>query len=289
MERARNVTAFDWAGDPERWGGFSEVTATSNISGLAPVAGQQILRAQTRDLITVAWDLLATWEIEGLTAADLGALSLEMSLGSGQATSKVNWQLATFLRGEATTSQSGGARALGLSPDGLPPSIPWTMTAVIPTGSVGPIPFVPGVFPGFAFESRTVSVGAEVGVATRLDNLYIRDSSTTIIWGVIGLASEFPQLMSGPQEWLGAPSDTPVVTIANPPGAGEQVVVTLNGALVQTGRRGVAITSSPIVACAINARPVLMIGNTVAPHPVTAKVIAHCAPRSWVPNVSKVL
>jgi hypothetical protein len=52
-----------------------------------------------------------------------------------------------------------------------------------------------------------------------------------------------------------------------------------------TGYEGVAISGSPIVAIALNARALLSIKHSggAADHPVTLTVNAQCCPRSWVP------
>jgi len=181
FERARNVhLQTRWAGDPERWGGSSKVSGLS-IGGIGnpqtTAYGPQILRAQCSELIAVGWDIVATWTLEGVdTVHDKGVLALEVTVGTGQATSTLWWELASIVIGVPPTTQNAGAVTLGWFP--APPSA----------------------------------------------------------------ATIFP---------------------------------------------GVAVSAQPIIATALNVRPVLRIGHATAigavDHTVTAHVLAHCAPRSWVP------
>jgi len=115
FDRGRNARIFSWAGDPERWGGTAAVVATSNGTR---TFGGQILRAQTQDLVACGWDLVATWTMEGLDPTDAGSLDLEVSIGTGQATSTLLWRLAAIVAG-APTTQNAGALHLGWDP--LPP------------------------------------------------------------------------------------------------------------------------------------------------------------------------
>jgi hypothetical protein len=114
FERARNVDLKTrWAGDPERWGGTSELagTVTQNSQQLA---GTQCLRANTRDLVAISWDIFCTWTIEGIVVADdQFDLFLEVSLGTGQTTSQALWVLSTKAIGGVPTLQNAGAVTLG--------------------------------------------------------------------------------------------------------------------------------------------------------------------------------
>jgi len=177
MDRAKNLDRLRWAGDPERTGGKSRVLARAVRAPADPAFGEQVLRVQMADLRAVAWDLFVTYTLVGLSGDDDGLLALDLTIGTGQATSRAWWLLAAITAGTAIT-QSPQAAALGWLPPG--------------TASLSILPLV--------------------------------------------------------------------------------------------GSTGVAISGQPIVACALSARPVLIVSRVLGvDHNVGADVLAHCAPRAWVP------
>src|SRR5260221_5514473 len=122
FERARNTARFKWAGDPDQWGGRATFSANGPPSTPVDTYGTQVLRAQTEDLVSLAWDLVATWSVDGLVAGDVGFLALEMTVGTGQATSLLYLLLASIENG-ALVGQNAGAKLLGFeaSPNGALP------------------------------------------------------------------------------------------------------------------------------------------------------------------------
>lgn len=285
MERARNTDRLRWAGDPERWGGQTVLEAVSAAAPLIGAAdGQQILRAQTRDLIAIAWDLFATFEFtEGLTADDTGELAIALDIGTGQASSRVFWHLATIERGQVRAATPTAA-ALGWSSGPEIDQLPYTAFASIPAGSAGPVALAPGVPPGYRLHATNISVAPILNAGTRVGALYLSDSTQAIVGAAIGLTSD-AFITAAPLDWYAPPSDTPTVQcFPGFPGLGEQIDVAVLGHLEKVGATGVAVSKDPIVACSINARPTLRVAHGGgADHRVRCRVIAHCSPRSWVP------
>jgi len=117
FERARNADLLTrWAGDPERWGGTSDLVMTVTAAGVQK-SGTQCLRSQTRDLIAISWDLFASWKIEGVDqAGDSFDLFLDFSIGTGQASSRALWKMATKAAGAPPVTQNAQALALGWEP-----------------------------------------------------------------------------------------------------------------------------------------------------------------------------
>lgn len=114
--RARNMSALPWVGDPERWGGSD--TKSYDLSPAAPIiqaAEKTLFRAQTTDLISVGWDLVAIVDIVGFdTNVDTLQAALEVTLGVGQATAQMAWDLGTL--SPAGNTPNPQAVALGWAP-----------------------------------------------------------------------------------------------------------------------------------------------------------------------------
>lgn len=115
--RARNMRRLPWVGDPERWGGHA--SGTFNISAAGGPVLQfftpEVFRAQTQDLIAVGWDLLASWSIQGFQQAnDSVQCVIELSLGVGQVTSVIAWDLGSL--SPAGNVPNPVAAALGIIP-----------------------------------------------------------------------------------------------------------------------------------------------------------------------------
>jgi hypothetical protein len=124
FERARSQDPTRESGDPERWGGHARVVTVSTRTPIPPnqtpfgSSPEQIIRAQTRDLVAVAWDLFAEWDIRGCNGTDdAGSLSLDITVGTGQASSRAWWRLCE-IRGGVPACQNAGAVALGFFPWG---------------------------------------------------------------------------------------------------------------------------------------------------------------------------
>lgn len=287
FERARNVQPTRWAGDPERWGGFSAFNGVSRRTSV-PVAdfGAQVLRAQARDLYAIAWDLAATWEVGGLTAEDQGTLSLELTIGTGQATSTLTWLLARFFEG-ASPMATPAALAHGYAPaDGAPQVIPYTGYATIPAGSAGPVSFSPSVPAGFRVRLLSATVGAYTAAGVpwgRIDTVYVGDSTLVRPAASMTVNGDGGGGSNTNLDWYGPPGDTPAMSVTAALAAGQALDGSVTGFLERVGANGVAVSAQPIIACTINARPMLILANPTADRNVTCKVTAHCAPRSWVP------
>jgi len=106
------------SGDPERWGAHStaEVAIAAAASpGDFVVYSQQMLRAETRDLVAIGWDLLVVSSITGLNVADRGFLALELTIGTGQANSILLLLCGNIVAG-VLASQNPAALAQGYSP-----------------------------------------------------------------------------------------------------------------------------------------------------------------------------
>jgi hypothetical protein len=286
FERARNVDPTRWAGDPERWGGAVQFVGQSNQDGsplnARPFYGPQVLRVQARDLLAIGWDFVARWDVSGLVADDAGSLALEVTLGTGQATTILHWQIATFAGGVGLVANQA-AEALAWSAPLGATRLPYWGFASIPAGATGPVAFAPAVPLGYRLHAANVSV-ANLATA-RIGALYVMDSTSTQVGAAISIASIVPDMMPAPFDWVNPiEGDTPTIACTTAVPAGESIDVALLGTLERVGLSGVAVSSSPLVACSINARPVLQMASpTIASHNISVRVTAHCAPRSWVP------
>lgn len=115
--RARNTSELPWVGDPERWGGSDVVVITTDpAAGEGNAQGNQILRAQTRDLIAVGWDFLCTWTAEGFNdVTDTISVALLVTLGVGQGgLNQILWDCGTL--SPAGNTPNPQAVALGWRP-----------------------------------------------------------------------------------------------------------------------------------------------------------------------------
>ena len=100
--RAINTRDLGVLGDPERWGGQSQLSIT--IPGQLQVFSPQILRVQCADLIARSWELLAHWEITGLDPGDtITRCGLELTIGVGQASQRVVLDLSVAATGAYPT------------------------------------------------------------------------------------------------------------------------------------------------------------------------------------------
>ena len=173
--RARNKSELPWVGDPERWGGSDMVIATADPAGGGPPSytGKQLIRAQTRDLVAVGWDLLCTWTAAGFNAVtDTITVGLLVTIGAGQATSEIFWDCGT------------------LSPAGNVPN------------------------------PQAVALG----------------------WRPFNFS-----------------------------------------AAAFVGNGGVAISGQPVIACNLNAFPLVFVSTAGVLHTLQVSINAHCAPRAWAP------
>jgi hypothetical protein len=118
FERAQQKTFVTrWAGDPERWGGTSKIKAVVTASTNQPHAGAQCLRAQTRELIATTWDFFVTWTLSGIVLADDSLdLFLDVTLGTGQSSSRALMRLSAKAAGAPPTQQNPPATAFGWEP-----------------------------------------------------------------------------------------------------------------------------------------------------------------------------
>lgn len=114
--RARNMEPLPWVGDPERWGGSITVEVVLNPAGATdPVFSGTIVRAQTRDLVAVGWDLVGTWDVVSgyVKADDTVQVVWRVTVGTGQNTSSLIWDLGS--RSPAGLVPNPQALALGWS------------------------------------------------------------------------------------------------------------------------------------------------------------------------------
>jgi len=285
--RARQSRRFKWAGDPERWGGAAVITLAvpgPGIGAIPPVVGfgEQVWRAQTEDLVAMAWDGVATFDFIGLLPDDRGSLALEVTTGTGQATSILYWCLGGIHQG-IVDPQNAGARRFGWHPTPECP-MPYVGNLIIPAGATGPLPFAPTVPAGMQLHATAFSMASTTTVTT---NAFVFDTVSNGIVATTGAAialSSAPSIMPGPVDWWVAPGVTPSAALFPGVPATDDVNFVLEGMLVPVGAKGVALSASPIIAGALSARPVLtMAQNPTVQHNVRVHITANCAPRSWVP------
>lgn len=277
-ERARNTRRFRWAGNPEAWGSEQSFVAPARLSTFTTsedTPSKQIIRAETEDLVSLAWDLTANWTVTGLTHFDRGTLALEVTLGTGHNTAKFYWVLASIESG-VVWPQNAGAQQFGWepSPDGATPYN--GIQVVAASGTVGLLPAVP---PGFRLHATAfTAAGSRALTALFSDNVIPLSSQWDIAIPAGGGS------VAGPLDWWPGPG-TPTVTTTFAAGAGPMSAqFSVQGMLYPQASQGVAISASPVIATAINARAVLRMrpaGET--PHDINVRVAAQCAPRSWVP------
>lgn len=279
MNRATNTLQTRWAGDPERWG--STVVCPPLTVGPVESAceGGQVLRAQCRDLISIAWDFFARWSISGLQPGDVGTFSVEMTIGTGQSTSSAFWHVATVDDGAAIAVSSPRSLELGYSPANRAVTLPYTGIAFLNAPALAAT-YAPAVPADYRLHVTAWSVG---GIHAIPEILLLREGIGALggagTWSP-GIGALLPTVV----DWWVAPGKTPFLGIDGAPGTpGDRIVSSISGTLVLASNSGISVSGDPVVACAINARPVLSLVGTAAPHPVTATITAHCAPRSWVP------
>jgi hypothetical protein len=118
FERARNVHDLGVLGDPERWGGATDLLIVQPDHDQKLVYSQQVIRVQCADLVARSWDVLVHWEFTGLIAGTdvFQKLLMEISCGVGQAAAILNYDL---------TAAVGGIALFVGATNAVQPTSPW--------------------------------------------------------------------------------------------------------------------------------------------------------------------